>query len=207
MASMPESGVIKAIYLDISFEEARYLHQEEKEELLKKAEEVGKHPPTDLKGKAIEHISGERVKDPLRVSARFEMDGTRDVMIRNIDRIMERGERIETLLVTTEEHSSNYKAFKSRNPPKSRCKLVALAIMIIVGLLLLTGAVLGGIGLFARAHNLPNWLSHAIGTIGHSGSWPFWIMMIGGGIMGIGMTSGGIACFAIHRKKQGITKH
>lgn len=46
---------------------------------------------------------------------RREMDGVREVMVKNIDAVLSRGERIELLVGKTDDLSTNARAFRNRS--------------------------------------------------------------------------------------------
>ena len=85
------------------------------------------------------------------------------------------------------------KLFNSFNPKK-----LLFAIPIIVGFGLLFASTIGGVGLFA--HSSPQWLTNIVSTIGQAGRGPFWTMMIGGGVLGLGAIGGGI--YGLCRKQK-----
>ena len=74
--------------------------------------------------------------DPVR-QAQQEIDGTKQIMVQNIEAILSRGERIELLVDKTDQMSHNAKAFRKRSQALRRrmwwknTKLIALTGMVV----------------------------------------------------------------------------
>ena len=108
-----------------------------------------------------------------------EMDGVREIMTENIERVLERGERIDLLVDKTDRLGGSARDFRVRSRGLRRrmwwknVKLMALLVVVVIFLVyLLVGFGCGLPGKSARPSNIRQLIDDSLGTMLPSLSFP-----------------------------------